>query len=349
MFMWILMGWSYGNADYNIYLSRYNNSNSFKTLEPVYTTIQNIAKGFGAGYEYFLIICSGLCLLIRFYIIIRSTVSPNLVISLYLLFPFIVDIVQIRFFYASTIILVGWYIILFSNKKRKYVYFVALVFFATLIHNSCLVYIVFIFIDRIEKYIKQIPIVALTLVCGMFALLSSGVLYKVLYFVASLFNFQQKFKETFIANQNAYSLNDKVVYILEMLLAFFMINLICKKTKQLLRHSDYVIYLCSLQNETRYLNFCYNANYIFLLLIPLVWFSGDIYRIQHSFFLLIYILCSAVRPKNNVKKFVIQKGTISLKVITLCLAIFFMILFELLLVDLRTTVFIPTFFENRLF
>ena len=109
-FMWLLMGWSYGNADYNIYLDRYNNSSSYKTLEPFYTILQDIAKGAGLEYESFLIICSGICLLIRFYVIWQSTAFPNFVLSLYLLFPFVMDIVQIRFFYASTIVFWGWYV-----------------------------------------------------------------------------------------------------------------------------------------------------------------------------------------------------------------------------------------------
>lgn len=135
VFMWILMGWNYSVADYKVYFTRYTNPEIYGTLEPLYVVLQNWGKMMGMNYNTFLACMSFIFLLIRMVLIKLMSARPNYVIGLYLLFPFIMDITQIRMFYATTIVLLGFYVLV-KNYKYSDVLFVITVILASMLHAA---------------------------------------------------------------------------------------------------------------------------------------------------------------------------------------------------------------------
>lgn len=351
VYMWILIGWSYGNADYNLYVSRYSYPDRYVTLEPLYVSVEKLFSSYGYDYESFLLIMSFICLLIKFILINKMSSRQNIVIAMYLLFPFLMDIVQIRSFYASTLVMVAIYVLL-QKKKFSIPVYIALILFSTMIHSLCIVYLVLIIAvliktEKLHDFSRKIILA----VAGATALLVSGILYKVLYYIATIFGFGTKFAETVIAAGMAYKVTNKMVYMAEIILFFLIANFICLKARKMILSNNYIgnskkEYL----SGTKLIDFCYKSNYLMLIILPFAWFSGDIYRIQHIFMIILYIAASNVLSVENKKKhfLLVKKNKLILNLSVSGLAIVFAILFTLLLVSLRETVFLPAFFSNRL-
>ena len=121
IFMWVLFGWSYGNADYPIYLGRfYNYSNTISEItEPLFTNLMSIFNLLKFNYQEFLIIISAIILTIYGIFINKMTKNINFVLLLYFIFPFSMDVVQLRYTIATTIIIIGFYYLIKKDKKER--------------------------------------------------------------------------------------------------------------------------------------------------------------------------------------------------------------------------------------
>lgn len=135
---------SKGNADYHFYELNYEklkegyNDNfeiGFQILNLIF-----IKMGLTYFQLYFALTMGSILLI--FYIIFKNTQNPNFIFSLYLIFPFIVDLVQYRN-------LISMSIIIFSSirlfKQKKVVSFIIGVIISTLIHKSSIIYLILLF------------------------------------------------------------------------------------------------------------------------------------------------------------------------------------------------------------
>mgnify|MGYP000876111156 FL=1 len=341
IYMWVLMGWSYGNADYEFYVLRYKSTATYYTLEPLYVILQNIAKSFEFQYSTFLILMSFIFLLIRFFVILKFTDKPNYVISLWMLYPFIMDIVQIRQFYATTIVMLGIYF-LFASKKLGSVKFVICVMLATLIHSSNLVYMLLLVPYLWDFSIKKFKRVIFLMVIVSITMLRTGLLKILGQNVATMLGFGVKFRETFIAANRQYSLNNLYYYVFQIVVLFILCEFVFRKIDCI--KSDIVIN--NGINSMKFIEWAEKSNWILLLVIPLVWFSGDIYRIQHGFLTIVYIVASLMTRN---KGLVIKKSYLLGKIAMCLTALLFFYWVLLYVPSLRETTFIPAFYNNRLF
>lgn len=347
LYMWILMGWSYGNADYNTYTLRYLYPNLYNTLEWLYTCLQNLGKAIGLDYAGFLIVMSAIFLFIRFWVICKMSSRPNMVIGLYLLFPFIMDITQIRMFYAVSLVLLGSYFLL-KGTKRGYTLFILFVILATLIHASCALYFILLPAymvgdDKLKTYAKRV----ICLIIGIFILLGSGLLYKIISVAASVFGFGVKFRETVIAASMAYSFNNKIVYMIEIVLFFVLAN---ELLKRLLKNGKSGVSKAGSKtmSASSVTKWSYKVNYALLVILPLAWFSGDIYRIQHGFFTMIYIALSNTEFAETGSRGRIKQSKLIIMILTAIMIGSFILLFLIGVKSLADNVFWPTFKNNRL-
>lgn len=341
IFMWILMGWNHSVADYSVYSNRYYYPDVYKTLEPLYKLFQYFGQQKYMTYDDFLIIMSFIFLALRVISIIILSEKPNAVIGLYLLFPFIMDITQIRMFYATSVVLLGL-ALMTRLKKNGELFFILSVIVASMIHSACIFYILIVLIKKIGfKDIKKYNCIILLIIFILYFLLGTGLLYFISSKITSLLGFGRKFVETTYATSKVYSLMDKIIYMVEILL-FFMINklLINKLLKYLNKSSSY-----SILNEGTMENLliCHKINYCLLIILPFAWFSGDIYRVQHGILIYFYSIYL-----NNGFFTSEKKGYITIYQIILSLFILILVILFLLGIEsLRTNVFIPVFFENN--
>lgn len=107
--LWILYGWSSGTADFSIYQNRYDLYLSrMSYTEPLYTLIVRIFHFLGADFRTYLIVTSLFCFILMYKT--ANDFSPNkgLVFGLYAIFPFVMDVTIMRYFFAGAIIIYGF-------------------------------------------------------------------------------------------------------------------------------------------------------------------------------------------------------------------------------------------------
>ena len=345
-YMWVLMGWNYSVADYDVYFTRYTHPEIYGTLEPLYVILQNFGKLVGLSYNQFLACLSFVFLLTRMILIKRMSVHPNYVIGLYLLFPFIMDVTQIRMFYATTFVLAGIYI-LQKKKKHSNLLFLLFVILASMIHSACIIYLVVLIAQNSKKINEKKYLQISVLVClVLYAFLPTGILYGVLANICRAFGFGRKFIETTIATSKAYKITHKITYMIEILIFFFAMAVILQRAKKSISHNYSVDHNNVLSSfcEKDFLDLCSKINYSLLISLPLAWFSGDIYRVQHAMTIIFYI---AVSNSNSFRSNIRGKVKINQSYIAGFIVVF-MFLFLIGIPSLRETVFVPVFFNNEL-
>lgn len=334
--MWILMGWCTSNADYMVYYNRYNYPQYYPTLEFLYSALQNLFRNFNADYNMFLICMSLLFLLVRYFIILKSTDKPNLLIAFWLIFPFVVECTQLRTFYATSVVYLGIYLLFKSSKHNKEKFIISIVI-ATLIHAAMIIYLIliipYVYKGKVSKLRIKIWLTTFVLVL----LLISGILLPIVTYVANIIGIGAKFIETYLANTMQYSTANIFGYIIEMIVLYILVflwgTMACNSRE----------YLAMSLNKTKFINWALENNDLLMITIPLVFFTGDIYRIQQWFLPIIGIANIFIYDKKiDIRKVYVHD------LLLLGTFIIFAYLMELSLSSLRETVFLPLFFANGL-
>ncbi|SHL00780.1 EpsG family protein [Selenomonas ruminantium] len=344
-FMWILMGWNYSVADYEIYLRRYIYSlYSFATLEPLYVYLQNIAQEQSLDYNSFLKYMTFVFLLIRMIAILGMSKRHNIVVGLYLLFPYIMDITQVRMFYATSIVLLG---LVFFMKDYKYsnIILIISVIIATLIHVSCIFYLLLPLSKWMLRFThKRVLTISVRITTVLYVLLMSGMLYFIAGYLASWFGFSDKFIETVLANDMAYKFTYRITYSLEVLIFFLFMNYMLGRACRFFGNASRMQSDIDNSYGEKSVEIAYRINCILLWILPLVWFSGDIYRIQHGILVLFYSVFSNINFFRDIRNYVITYYQIAMCFFVMVFVIMFLLGNE----SLRESVFIPVFFDNVL-
>lgn len=150
--LWVLMGFNNVNADYANYEYVYNGSAIYVGAGQTagYWFLVGVAKGFGLDFFTFRAICCAVGLLNIYAFISRYTKNSAYVLALYLICPFFYDIVQFRFFFASSFAVFGMRFLVEGEGKKKlfYAVFVAI---ATLIHPACALFAYFYIVCMSER------------------------------------------------------------------------------------------------------------------------------------------------------------------------------------------------------
>ncbi|MBM9561372.1 EpsG family protein [Limosilactobacillus fermentum] len=340
--MWIMMGWNYGSADYNVYVNRYIHPELYGTLEPFYSFLQNISKGLGWQYPTFLIAMSGFALLLRFVTISLLTDNVNEVIGLWMIFPFIADINQVREFYATSISFLGIAIFLKSGKtKRNLIIATALCFIAGLIHVSAFLYLILLVPyfkrEKLEQFVNNdiAPnIKSYLMVVGIIYILAlSGVLS-----VVGNILIGTKWSQTAEAASMAYT--SKTFYFFEMILFFVLSEYILKNI--LNNHNNLSL------RQDRLVKWIYKSNVLLLSVLAFAVITPDIYRVQQEFAIFIYCASSYYPSIIFNKRYFVTLNGVVVKLTVIYLAIVFLWLMCLAVPSLRDGVFIPAFYNNLL-
>ena len=156
---------NYANGDYEGYQIMYNNAeNSRYWLEPGYYILEQIFLACNFEFFWFRFFYVGTAFVFLKLVIDRYAQSKLKVLLLYLVFPFLFDVVQIRNFMATVIVL---YAIRFleRNDKAGRRLFILFILLATSQHLSAALYIIFILTAYVKP--KNIKKIALYGTCGM--------------------------------------------------------------------------------------------------------------------------------------------------------------------------------------
>lgn len=146
----VLYGGNTYNADYLGYQrSYYSGEISFEN-GLLKTSICYLFSKLGIPYQAYLFLFSLFSIMMIYKIISHYTNNKAIVLFLYILYPFFMDIVQIDNF-ASYIIVLYFVRFLEEDEKKGIIKYLFGVMIASLIHVSSLIYLVFLFV-RVHKW-----------------------------------------------------------------------------------------------------------------------------------------------------------------------------------------------------
>lgn len=278
----LLFGWAGENADSSIYLWRYEgyDSDSLESItEPLFTFIMKAFNACECSFEAFKIILAIFVITSFAIIIAKFTDNINFALLLYFIYPFCMDVVQLRTTLALVFVYFG-FLNYFSQKTKvkKIILYCIFVFIAGMIHYSMLVYFILIIPMLIKNNkIKEGALWTILLVEIIFVIVvgNSGQLNG----NSTLTN-----KINFVLN-SAQKYNTKAVYktTFEMIISFVLFYVIAdyeyKKTK---KDSENRIIIKSTIDFNKYI----------MLVVPLLTYTVDLYRLQTGLLLLDYITFS---------------------------------------------------------
>ena len=171
--MWILFALNYANADYQPYYSNYN-----KVANGDFTSFESSEEGFvllmylfgrilHLTYQQFLMVVSAVSVLVLGYCISKLTDYQNIALALFLINPYWIMIVQVRFFLAFLVVLAGFTIMTVRDDTLGFCLFVLFVLVSGFFHRAGFICIIFAFARM--KSLKR--------VCGVSVLIGMGLLF----------------------------------------------------------------------------------------------------------------------------------------------------------------------------
>lgn len=267
LIMLMICIFNYKNSDYEGYKFIYNNLNSPEIiLEKGYVFILKIIRYFTANYQVVVGII-GFFTLSLLSSIAKKMGDYQKFIGLYFIFPFFLDIIQIRFFLAYTIFLIS---ISYFFEKKKMVLFI-LFLISIFIHKSVIIYYIpYIFI-RIKK--KQLKYVFIIFSIVSFIVVKTPIL-KIIISKIDAYRFQVYTSQNM--NFGGY---------LYLILFFINFLLTIKSLK----------YLKNRKNENMELiNYIEVINYFSLVLLPLFFLNSNFFRLYRPIIVLSIIVYSNI-------------------------------------------------------
>lgn len=161
------------NADYLVYERVYNNFSEYSKFEFGYGFLMRIARFIGINYQGFIIIIS----LLGFLLIIRALkkykANLNYILFCYSLYPFLLDVTQVRFF-LSTAIFINFVPLLSQKNKLSTIKYIFGILLAASIHTSALVFLIFLIAKMKLKQIFKFQIVLFTIIITIFIIINGN-------------------------------------------------------------------------------------------------------------------------------------------------------------------------------
>ena len=336
--MWAMMGLNRWNADRAIYADWYEH-NYLNRREYLYSMVQSAAHRIGLNYQGFLICMTFLFLCIRFYALLRMTKRRNLVLGMWLLFPFLMDIVQLRQFYGMSFVLLG-ICFLFTEEKVPVIKFLACMAAAVFFQNSTAFYLLLLipYALREKEIGNRYRCVWAGISAVFFGLYFSGLL-------PALWNRLNVFLITgtgdiaeagimpgSIAVPNDWKMVR--VYMAEFVLMFVLMAFAGRQALSLAGRKKLP------GPERLYVNWCARVNWLMLPVLPMLLLNRETYRFQHGFLIPFYIMLSYMADFGESRE---RKHAFAAAGLMLAA---FILLFEFSGKDLFEGVFRAAFFHN---
>ncbi len=339
--LWVLFGWSYGNADWLIYTNRYNNYEALSSrTEWLFTVLVKGGHALNLDYRGFLIIISAICLLLMAKTIWDYAAEPGLPLALYAIFCFPMDVTQVRFFIAFAVACFGLrFLFKFNEEKerKQLIFFIATVLVATSIHMVTILTLVLL----IPVFFNRKITIAITVGVNILFLLVSS-LSSQIFALIGMFLGQTK-AEFVMAQAEKYDRGTIIYVWFKTLLIFagflaiyFCIKYFMKKYSEFAE--DKKIY-------NKQLEFTMDCNIIVLVILGLITVTTDFYRLQQIVVFMNYLVYSDYLRQTKFGKVKLN----NLIIVSLAVGFAFIALYNLVLSNPNyEVVFKPLFYNNVL-
>lgn len=342
--VWIMFGWSSGNADYEIHLSRFvNYSRASAFTELLYTQLMRLFNSLGLDYAHFLIVISALFAIGLFYLAKKWSYAPAFVLGMYFIFPACIDVVQVRYSLAGIVNLFALYFLLNTDEKKirgrffkNEIIFCALVIVASLLHVSSIVFLLFVVVRRfdIKKTILYTAIVSFILAAGKIGVIQS--------IIGKLPGMSEKMARVLMGAEAYVALDERKAIIRILFFASAFIILLLMTRRRIRKKEEIDIKL------DEWIANVMKINIVALTLIPLVTYTVDFYRIQQSLCILNYCALSwYFYPLKSGRALTASKKNVIFSILVIIVCIINLYLLVLRSTNINT-VFFPYFDNNTL-
>lgn len=317
--MWILFWGNYYNADYFNYELLYNyisnTGEGFETTQLGFSLIMKITSGIGLEYYQFLMAISLLGLYLIASTVKRYTSKPQLVYVLYFIYPFLLDIVQVRHFIAMSIIVFSFRYLV-EDRRLNNLRFVLGTLIACSIHYISIIFLPLLLIKRMKTK-RLYTLIFIILVVGI-PLAYSNIFLILASYIAPI----QKLEEYFL-NRARYG------FVIQYFIQGGILFLVYYSRR----------FLEKRKGSNAFVDLIYKTNIYLLILFPLYIINGTFERGFRMIMIPNFILFSLVfiKIKRN------EKIMILFFLLLFVIALFVFYIFS----SYKYTVFFPIF-ENNL-
>lgn len=187
--LWMIIGFNFKNPDYEYYKNlfvRANQGMSYHAVETGFWYLIKFAAKMGCGYSLFLKFYTLIAFLLISDSIIKYTEKPLLVLVLYMCYPFLLDVAQIRHFMAISIFTFSVRYLESYTKKNLIKYIVLIIIAASqqIMAIAFLIYLLVYLVDQ-KKAAKIAIVLTIINIFGCKYVLQSS-------FVKTLFSLRNK-------------------------------------------------------------------------------------------------------------------------------------------------------------
>ncbi|MGD9994150.1 MAG: EpsG family protein [Salinivirgaceae bacterium] len=329
MFLWFIFGWNSGNIDYDKYergylwaegALRFNSEVGYQILYKLF-----IALGF--EYRHFLIFISFIGIFLISRIVKKFSLNTNLVYVLYFIFPFVIDVVQVRNFLSMALFLYSINYLV-DNSKYSSLKYIIIVLFISSLHYSAIFYLSLLLVKY--KDVKFLIIFAfLVLILGLFLVYTDFLYYTVLKFVP-----QYKVDHWFANKLNWGILVAAIIYLINLFIVYYSYY----KIRYSINDED------SFFNSKilRFSEIAYKINILMLILFPLYIFNMIFFRLNRNIYIINYILF--------INNFALMQSKRNERLLFVFLVFLYVIIlfFYFIFFPYRDSVFYPVFENNFL-
>nr|WP_279289313.1 EpsG family protein [Clostridium algidicarnis] len=301
--MWVLYGWNTGNADYMNYNVSYYQSAVCAinySQEVGFQLLCKLFYNFNLEYNQFLIIISIIGLALITSTIKKYTKNIAFVLAMYFMFPFMLDVVQVRNFMAMAIIVFALRFLIEKKKWGKAKYII-LVVIASTFHYTAFFYLLFLLTEvRNVKKMTHYSIIIAT----VGALISyTGIIPPLVAEITSS-------AKVYMWFTNRMGLGMFIILLVHAS-TLFLVHYAYEKIKNLsVKYSCENGVNCAKKDLSKsfvepkfvtpksfdinmnFVNFAYKMNIVCLLMFPLYTFNMEFFRLYRNMFVINYILFS---------------------------------------------------------
>lgn len=322
VFMLVLSIGNYDNSDYYNYATRYEEQ-KYLGLEVGWGALCRIANHIGLNFQEFKMILFIIWIIVLFRTVSKYTKNGLLVFSLYFVFPFFLDVVQLRNMIVTVIIMIAFQYLLKPGLKTSFIYLIH-IFLATIFHEIAFWYILLLIAKYWRNKVTLLIYSILITVLGCLAVYS-GLIEKIVGFIT---NRQRTLN--YFSSKASYGVIigwGEVILLFLVFLLFYRQYQKQKRKKYVICVPDKMIidnkyFRRELKIDYDYFaELMYKVNCIQLISCILICYNGTFFRIVRNLLLFNYIFIAQVIWKNGKQtaNSFILKFLIALVIMVVCL------------------------------
>ena len=276
--MWILFTFSYDKADDLMYQNLYA-GNLVNKVEIGFTFLCDFFYSkLNIPFRFFLGIYGALGLTLVGSTIYKYSNNKSFATACYFIFPFIFDAIQIRNFMAMSILIFALRFLI-RNNRFDWLKYLMLNVIAISIHSFSIIGLFFLTFNWISKK-KLFIITIIATIIEYIALKNRTIFINLLSVVIT----KQKLEAYFTSNAYAPGMSSIIKSIMIIIIMLISIKIIY----------DFVRKQNKINEEEKFVDITFKMYIIFILFIPLLFYTNIVMRLPRSMLVLLYILISNV-------------------------------------------------------